>query len=233
MYQLKAEARQALGKKAHSLRKKGFLPAVLYGEKIESKPIAIVLRDFEKAYVSAGESSLITLEYEENKHPVLIHGVAYDPVQGNPIHADFYAVRMDKEIRTKVPLVFAGESPAVKNEGGILVKAVQELEVEALPANLPHELSVDISLLAALESQLTVKDISSPSGVRILADPGEVVAVVEAPRTEEEITALEQAPAAEVPAQVQTEQEIKRAAKTDAKIEMPAESSREKQDASS
>lgn len=215
MHVLKAEPRTKLGKKVKSLRKRGFLPAVMYGQNTESQPIAVALRDFEKAHSAAGESSLITLEYEGAQHPALIHGIARDPLNDTPIHADFYVVRMDRAIRTNVPLVFVGESPAVKNEGGVLVKAVQEVEVEALPMNLPHELPLDVSLLTALGSHLTVKDVAAPTGVRILADPDEVVAVVEAPRTEEELKALEQAPAAEAPAEVKTEQEIKRAARAE------------------
>lgn len=228
MHQLKAEARQELGKKVKQLRQKGMMPAVLYGEGVPSQSIAIQYREFERGYKEAGESTLLTLEYEGKPYPVLIHDIAYDPIKSSPIHADFYAVRMDKEIRTKVSLAFIGESPAVENEGGVLIKAVQELEVEALPANLPHELIVDLSLLTALESHLTVKDILVPQGVRILAELDEVVAVVESPRTSEELAALAQTPEAPAVAEVQTEQEAKRAAQEKPETEENGETKSEK-----
>ena len=212
MHQLKAQPRQELGKKVKSLRKKGLLPAVVYGEGVSSQPIAVSYKDFERAYQEAGESTLVTLELGEKSYNVLIHEISRDPLKGVPIHTDFYAVRMDKEIRVSVPLVFAGESPAVENEGGVLIKVVQELEVEALPQNLPHELAVDLSRLVALESRLTVADIPVPSGVKVLADADEVVVVIEKPRSEEELKALEQAPVAEAAPEVKTEQELKREA---------------------
>lgn len=227
MQKIKAEARQELGKKVKHMRQKGVMPAVLYGYGIESRPIAVPRADFERVYREAGESSLVTLEVEGRPYNVLIHDIARDPIKDKPIHADFYAVRMDKAIRVSVPLAFAGESPAVENEGGVLIKVVQELEVEALPQDLPHELRADLSRLAALESRLTVADIPTPPGVKILAEPGEVVVIVEAPRSEEEIKALEQAPAAEAPPEVKTEQEIKRAAKAEA--EKPAEAEEKKE----
>lgn len=216
MHQLNAQPRQEKGKKVKQLREKGMIPAVLYGQEMESRPIAVPSMDFERAYREAGESSLVILELEEKPYNVLIHDIARDPIKDTPIHADFYAVRMDKTIRVSVPLAFVNESPAVKNEGGVLIKAVQELEVEALPANLPHELMIDLSLLTALESHLAVKDIAIPPNVKILADPGEVIAVVEAPRSEEELKALEQVPVFEATVEVKTEQEIKRAVKAEA-----------------
>jgi large subunit ribosomal protein L25 len=119
---------------------------------------------------------------------------------------------MDKIIRTKVSIEFVGESPAVKNEGGILLKIMQEIEVEALPKDLPHGLRADISKLKTLESKLLIKDIPLPSGVKINIDPEEVVALVEPPRTEEELAALEEKPL-EAVAEVVTEQEVKRVEK--------------------
>ena len=138
MQNLQAQERKIKGKKVKTLRQEGFLPAVIYGEGVSSQSISIPYKEFEKAYKEAGESTLLKLEVDGKAHNALIHGIAYDPLKGNPIHADFYAVRMDRAIRTKVPLEFIGESPAVKNEGGILVKVMQEIDVEALPPNLPH-----------------------------------------------------------------------------------------------
>ncbi|TSC76750.1 MAG: large subunit ribosomal protein L25 [Parcubacteria group bacterium Gr01-1014_33] len=214
--ELNAEPRTQLGKSVKILRKQGFLPAVLYGEGIETKPISVPYSRFEKVYKEAGESSLVTLVMENAPYNVLIHDVAFDPLKGAPIHADFFAVRMDKEIRTMVSLAFKGESPAVKNEAGILVKVVQELEVEALPQNLPHELPVNLAGLAELKSRILVKDLAIPAGVKVLADPEEVIVLVEAQKSEDELKQELETGAAEVIA-VKTEQETKRAARAEAK----------------
>ena len=213
MTELKAKSRTELGRKVGALRRAGFLPAVIYGEGVPSQSIAVLHKDFEKAYKKAGESTLVKLDVDGKAYNVLIHDITYDPLKGTSLHADFYAVRMDKEIRTKVPVEFVGESLAVKNDGGILVKVLQEIEVEALPQDLPHELKADLSLLDTLQSRLLVKDIPLPQGVKIHIDPEEVVALVEAPRTDEELAAELETKPAEGIAEVVTEQEVKRAEK--------------------
>lgn len=189
------------------------MPAVLYGEGVETQPLSIAYKDFEKAWKQAGESTLVELDVAGKVHNVLIHDIVEDPMKGTFVHADFYAVRMDRAIRTKVPLEFIGESHAVKNEGGILVKVVHELEVEALPKDLPRELTADISSMLVLEARLMIKDIPLPKGVKIIAEENEVIAVVERPRSEEEIAALSEAPIAPEVGEVKTEQEVKRAEK--------------------
>ena len=133
MQELKAKPRKELGKKVESLRRGGLLPAVLYGEGVASQPVSVSYADFDKVYRQAGESALLKLNLDGKPFNVLIYDKKKDPLSGKFIHADFYAVRMDKEIKAKIPLRFMGESSAVKNEGGILVKVLQEVEVESLP----------------------------------------------------------------------------------------------------
>ena len=211
MTELNAQTRTITGSKVKTLRKQGLLPAVIYGEGMETHAIATSFVDFERVFRQAGESTLVTLNVDGKPYNVLIHDVAYDAMRGQPIHADFYAVRMDKAIRTMVPIAFTGESNAVKSEGGVLVKVMHEIEVEALPKDLPHELRVDLALLSAFEAKVLVKDIALPKGVEIMADADEIVVLVEAPRSAEELEQLDQS-AGEV-AEVKTEQEEKRAAK--------------------
>lgn len=211
--ELKAAIRKETGRQVKPLRKGGVLPAVLYGDGVATQSLSIVYKDFEKAWKQAGESTLIELDVAGKVHNVLIHDIVEDPMKGTFLHADFYAVRMDRVIRTKVPLEFIRESHAVKNEGGILVKVAHELEVEALPKDLPRELTADISSMLVLEARLLVKDIKLPKGVKIIADENEVIAVVERPRSEEELAALSEAPVAPEVGEVKTEQEVKRAEK--------------------
>lgn len=224
MQELKAKPRTELGKKTNALRRAGFLPAVIYGEGIESRSISVPYKDFEKVYREAGESTLLTLDVEGKKYNVLIHDLFRDPLKGQPLHADFYAVRMDKVIRTKVPVEFIGESPAVKNEGGILIKIIQELEVEALPQDLPHSINLDISSLSTLESKLFIKDILVPKAVKVMADPGDTIVLVEPPRSVEELAAIKEAPSVtEAPPEVKTERELKEELKEKEKAETEIE----------
>jgi large subunit ribosomal protein L25 len=186
------------------------MPAVIYGAGTETLSIAVPQREFEKTYRAAGESTLVRLNIAEKAYNVLIHDTARDAVSGQVIHADFYAVRMDRALRARVPVEFAGEASAVKNEGGVLVKVAHDIEVEALPQDLPHGLRVDLSRLDVLGARIFIKDIAAPAGVRIISSGDDVVAIVEAPRSEEELAALD-APVAEVAA-VETEAEAKKAA---------------------
>ena len=181
--ELQAQIRQSVGKSLNSLRKDGFLPSVVYGHDFETAPIQIRQKDFEKAFKAAGESTLINLKIGDKEEPTVIKDVQRDPVTDQIIHADFYKVNLKEKIKAKVPVVFIGESEAVKG-GGILVKTVSELEVEALPQDLPHELSVDISVLNSFGDEIKIKDIKVLDDVKIEANPEDVVALVQEPREE-------------------------------------------------
>ena len=194
MQTLVAETREILGKKVKNLRKAGLIPAIVYGRKKESTPISLKENEFTKVWKSAGESSILNLEIDGKKENVLIHDVTFDPLKDNPIHADFLAIEMDKPIKVGVKIEFMGESPAVKL-GGTLVKIMHELQVEALPNDLPHEISVDISQLVEMESSIKVEDIKISKNVKILNNPADLVILVEAPKTEEELKAEEEAAA--------------------------------------
>lgn len=188
MLQIYAEKRAIIGKKVKGLRREGFLPAVVYGKGLATEPISVKESEFVKVWHKAGESSLVELHVGDNTRNVLIHDVTRHPVEDTPLHVDFYQVKMDELLRAKVQLAFGGESPAVKNLGGILVKVMHEVEVEALPADLPRELAADISKLAKIGDKFEVKDLRVPARVKIIADPDETIALMEAPRREEEIT---------------------------------------------
>ncbi len=183
--QLRAEERKIFGKKLKLSRKEGKLPAILYGAKAGNRPLFVNLKDFTKTWKEVGESTIVDLKEGEKKFNVLIHEVEIDPIKNEPIHVDFLAVRMDELISAPTPLVFEGEAPAVKSLGGVLVKVMHEVEVEALPADLPHELKVDISKLGTFEDRITLGDVILPKGVSIAAGHDEVIALVEPPREEE------------------------------------------------
>jgi large subunit ribosomal protein L25 len=179
---LKAEERNKGNLK--SLREKGLLPAVFYGAKQKSTPVAIDSRQFGKIWKEAGESTTIILETPKGKVETLIHDIQFDPMTDLPIHVDFLAIEADKELEVGVPLEFTGISEAVKAGLGTLVKVLHELEIKALPRDLPHSIKVDISKLATLDDQVLVSDIVLPSGVKSVTKSTEVVAMV-APFVEE------------------------------------------------
>lgn len=135
-------------------------------------------KQFTKAYREAGESSLINLEVGEETSPVLIRAVQLEPMRGKVLHADFYQPPLDEEIEVTVPLVFEGEAPAIHDLGGTLIRNLNEVEVKALPQNLPHEIRVDISGLATFEDKILVKDLVKSAEVEILQEPDVMVAQV-------------------------------------------------------
>ncbi|HRZ30164.1 MAG TPA: 50S ribosomal protein L25 [Candidatus Paceibacterota bacterium] len=178
MFKLSAKLRDILGKKVSELRRVGELPAVVYGGKEGSKCLTLNLIEFKKVLKEAGESSIISLELDGKKTDVLIHEVQFEPVTGEPVHADLYVVSQDKEIEVDVPLVFEGVPPAVKELGGSLVKVIHELPISALPKNLPHDIIVDVSVLKTLDSQILVRDLKLPTGVKAVVEDDEVVASI-------------------------------------------------------
>ena len=167
-----------------ALRKAGQMPAVFYGPKDPSTPIKISLVDFKKAWKTAGESTVVSLEGDGVEAEVLIQSVDLDPVTDVAIHADFYAIEKGKKLSVDVPLEFIGVSPAVKDLGAVLVKVAHEIEIEALPKDLPHNLEVDISTLINFDSVITAGEIKLPAGVTLMVKPEEVVASVYEPKEE-------------------------------------------------
>ena len=177
MFTLTAETREGKEPLAN-IRQAGKIPAVFYGNKKPTTPISVLSKDFIKIWKEAGESSAIVLKTPGGNLDVLIQEIQKDPVTGAPIHADFIVVDMNKEIEVSVALEFTGESPAEKGGRGVLVKTLHEVQVTALPKDLPHTIEVDLSSLENLDDHLTLKDIKLPKGVTLVGDMDEVVASV-------------------------------------------------------
>jgi len=184
--QLDVQKREILGSGVKKLRRDGYVPAVLYGKGQETLPLQVLLKDFSKAFNVAGESTLVYIN------------VARDPLTDGILHADFYKVSLDEKIKTKVPVVFIGEAPAVKDLGGVFVRNVNELEVEAFPQDLTHEITIDISSLKNFGDQILVKDIDLGTNVKIEAEADSIVATVQEPMSEEELKASLETPTAGV-----------------------------------
>ncbi len=185
---LKAEKRQTTGRKVKKLRREGLLPANLYGKGVKSMALQVPLKEFQKIYEEVGESGLIDLLFDKESRPILIHGVQLHPVTDEPLHADFHQVSLTEKTTATVPIELIGEAPAVAQKIGILIQPMSEVEVEALPQDLPEHLEVNISGLAQIDDAVTVADISvDKTKVEIKANLEETVAKIDALAKEEEV----------------------------------------------
>lgn len=188
MITLSAKIRKDVKKEVKSLREKGLIPAVLYGPKLKNLNLEIDLKEFEKVHKEAGESSLISLNVkgQKEKFLVLIHETQYDPLTDKPIHIDFYQPALKEEVEVTVPLILKGESPAIKNFGGTLIKNISEIEVKALPQDLPKEIKVNIEGLENIDDNILVRDLELPKGVKVQRGLKEILVSVSPPEKIEE-----------------------------------------------
>ncbi|MAF80993.1 50S ribosomal protein L25 [bacterium] len=178
------------GPSSAATRASGGVPAVLYGHGIENQTLAVDKRAFDKLFTAAGHTTLVTLTVDKKDHNVLIREIQRHAVHDWVLHADFYQVRMDEKVTADVPLVFSGESPAVKDLGGVLVRTADKVSVEALPADLPRDVIVDITALTDFETVIKISDLPIAKGVQVLRDADDAVASVQPPRTEAELEEL-------------------------------------------
>lgn len=187
---VEVEKRKITGRKVKRLRGEGILPANIYGKKIKSLAVQLELKHFLPIYQEAGETGVVALKVkgEEKIRPVLIHNVQFDPVTDQPLHADFYQVDLKEKVTTSIPIELIGESAAVEQKIGILIQPLTEVEVEALPTELPDKFEIDIGKLKGVDDAITVADLKVPKGVEVLTSAKEILAKIEPPAKEEEIT---------------------------------------------
>jgi len=209
---LVAEKRAVFGRKVKKLRAGGMLPANIYGKKVKSEAVQISLSEFQKVFKEAGETGLVELEIGKEKRPVLIHNVQVNPVSDAPIHTDFLQVDLKEKVKAAVPVELSGESPAEKQGLGTLVQYIDEIEVEAYPADLPDKFEIDVTSLIEVDNAVLIKDIKVDSEkVLIKNDTEQIVAKVEPLRKEEEVVPVaEEVVEAAVPTEG-VEQEAKEA----------------------
>lgn len=194
-------AAQARTEKAQVLRQQDQIPAVLYGHGVDNQSLAIDRKTFIKIFQEAGYTSLINITLKgdkEAKHTVLVREIQYHPVHNHILHIDLYQVRLDEKITAKVPLSFVGESEAVKDMGGVLVRNLDEIELTALPQNLPREIEVNIAAIKDFDKVIYISDLPVPEGVELHHEAEDAVALVQPPRTEEELEALDEEVAEDV-----------------------------------
>lgn len=184
--QLKAEERKILGKKIKKLRREGLLPANVYGKNLSSIAIQVALSDFDRVYKEAGETGLVDLNINGATKPVLIKNLQMNYHSNIPLHADFYQVNLKEKVKTVVPVVLEGEPKAVTDKLGMLLQTLSEVEIEALPDELPENITITVEHLAAIGDQISVSDLTAPEGVAIITDQSQIVAKVAELVTEEQ-----------------------------------------------
>jgi large subunit ribosomal protein L25 len=169
----------------------------MFGKGIKSQALQLPLKDFESVYKKVHETGLVDLAIGSETHPILIQNVQIHPITHIPIHADFFKVNLKEKVRASIPIVALGEPKAVVDKIGVLLQPLSEVEVEALPTDLPENLEVDVEGLSQIDDHLTIADLKAPSGVEILAEPGEMIFRIDELVSEEaeELAAEEEAEA--------------------------------------
>lgn len=205
---LVAMKRELFGRKVKALRRDGNLPANIYGKKLASIAVQVPLKDFQKTFEEVGETGVIELQVNDDKYPALIHNVQVNPVTDIPVHVDFLNVDLAQKVTAPVPIEFIGESPAEKSGEGVVVYQLYEVEVEALPTDLPEKLEVDVSGLEKIDDAIHVSDLNvDRAKIEIKEDPEQSVVYITEPQKEEEIAPPEEAVAeGEAPAEGETKE---------------------------
>jgi len=190
---LQAKTRPEIGKQNHALRDNGLIPAIIYGHGFKNINLTVNYGEFESVYGYAGESSLIDLKIDKEQNlKAIIADVQKDPLTDRFIHIDFRKVKMDEKIKAEVNLEFINESPAVKDLNGVLVKALDKVEIECLPASLINKIDVDVSSLKTFNDVIRVADLNISPEVEVLTAKETAVALVEEmAKIEEEKTPTE------------------------------------------
>jgi large subunit ribosomal protein L25 len=185
--QISVVARDVTGKRTKRLRASGIVPGVVFGKTAGSVSVQLDAKALEALYREAGRTSIVKVSVDGGSPTsVVIKSVQRHPLTGRALHVDFFAPDLSQEMMVDVPLVFVGKPPAVEETGGSLFTQLDHLKVKALPADLPHEITVDVSSLVDLEAAIHVSDLPVAEKVTVLNEPEEMVARVMPPRVEEE-----------------------------------------------
>ncbi len=189
---LSVEPRKILGKKVKNLRKQGLIPANIFGNKVKSTAVQLKSTVFRPVYNQAGETQIVyvKVEGETEERPVLLTNVSHDPVSGGILHIDLRQVNLKEKVTVNIPVEIVGESPAVKDLQASIITMLDEIEVEALPTDLPENFVVDISSLKNIGDVIKVSDLNiDRTKIEVLDDPETVVVSVAEQQKEKVIAA--------------------------------------------
>ncbi len=198
MISLEVHPRTVLGKKVKKLRSEGLVPANIFGQGVTSTSIQVNLKDFSKVYKAVGETGLVGLKLSGKDHPVLVHKIQREPKSDSVLHVDFHQVNLKEKTTAHVPVVLVGEAPIEKSKEGIVLQSLNEIEIEALPTDIPHNIEVNIENLTEVGQSVQVKDLLiDKTKVEIKTDPEATVLSVQTAEIKEE------EPEPEAPAEVE------------------------------
>ncbi len=208
-HQLTAQLRTQLGRAVKTLRRSGNIPGNIFGNKIPSINISVNSKEFIHQYKQVGESTLLYLsvEKESSPRPTLVSEVVFHPVTGQILHVSFHQVNLKEKVTAPVPIQTSGESPADRDKLGIIVHLLHEIEIEALPTDMPEHILVDITTLSEVGQMIYVKDLAlDTSKLSIVTDPESIIVKVEPLAKEEvvEVAAAVEAEAEKTPTTAET-----------------------------
>ena len=168
---LNASIRNVFGRKVKNLRKQSLLPANVFGKDIKSTALSVRADEFSQVYAEAGETGLIEVAWDGQKVPVLTHNVQIHPLTREILHIDFHQVNLKEKVTASVPLELIGEAQAATDKTGVLLILLDEVEVEALPTELPEKIEVDVTSLKQVGETIKGNQLKLPAGVELKLDP--------------------------------------------------------------
>jgi large subunit ribosomal protein L25 len=190
---LEAKKRKEVGKLVKMVRRDGFIPAIVYGYKQEPMPISLEKRSSTLILNKVSGSTMLTLNIEGKEYSTLVRDVQRDHLRNEFLHLDFLVVSLTEKLRTAVSITLVGDAAVLEEYEALIVAGITEVEVEALPQDLPETIEVDVSGLAEIGQAIYLKDVPAPANVEILTDPEELIAVASAVKeeaVEEEVEAV-------------------------------------------
>ena len=199
---LKLQPRAVVGKKVKNLRRAGIAPVHLYGPGIAPRSLQCQGQELVKVLARAGGNTpiSITVEGEQSEYLAFVREVQWDPRKGNLFHVDFLRAEATQRLSAEVPVVLAGESPGAREVFGTVVQLLRSLTVEALPLDMPQDVTADLAWLAQPDSVIRAGDIPLPTGVTLLTNTDAAVARIEVARVE-----VVEEPAADAEPQIEAE----------------------------
>ena len=200
---LKVSKREVLGKKTRFLRRQGQTPAHLFGHGVESMALQCDTTELQSVISRRGTTRLVNIKVggEKDARAVFIREIQRDALTGLLIHVDLYQVNKSEKIKVALPVIFIGTAPALKQKNNIIEHIVNQLEVESLPDDLPPQIEIDLSVLAEVNSSISVRDIKLKPGVLIVAPPDQLIVKISQVAEEKEEVVAPTAEAAAVTAE--------------------------------
>ncbi len=184
---INAEKRDVVGKKVGSLRRQGLIPGVMYGHNEPPFPITMNAREIERVINNLTSSSIVTVKVNGESHQALIREKQKDYIRNQIIHIDFQILSLKEKIRSKIEVKLVGVAPAVKNFNGIVLHESEFIDVEALPADLPERITVDISGLENIGDLIRVGDLDISDAVTVFDDVNDVIVSISGAMAEEAV----------------------------------------------